>query len=226
MLEQGTDKVEIWDVTFPHPLVQAAVYEHVAPTSRVRLHRSAAELVDDAGAALRHRVAATTPPDAALAADLDAFARLEMRWGAWASAASALVEASRMSPEREQREQRLLRAIDAIVSAGDLLQASAFARDVARFEPGPLRDAALGYLAVLRGRVSEAESLLTRAGSEQTQRSTRIFWRSWPCDGPFTLWDDYAVRRSLNGAAVPWLWYPRTTRFAWKRRPFSDWGSA
>ncbi len=161
LLEQGTDKVEIWDVTFPHPLVQAAVYEHVGPTSRVRLHRSAAELVDDAGAALRHRVAATTPPDAELAADLDAFARLEMRWGAWASAASALVEASRMSPEREQREQRLLRAIDAIVSAGDLLQASAFARDVARFEPGPLRDAALGYLAVLRGRVAEAESLLS-----------------------------------------------------------------
>ena len=62
-----TDKIEIWDVTFPHPLVQAAVYENVAPTSRVRLHRAAAELLDDAGAALRHRVAAATPPDPELA---------------------------------------------------------------------------------------------------------------------------------------------------------------
>ena len=63
-----------------------------------------------------------------------------------------------MSQDREQREQRLLRAIDAIVSAGDLPQASAFTHDVGSFAPGPLRDAALGYLAVLRGRVAEAES--------------------------------------------------------------------
>jgi DNA-binding CsgD family transcriptional regulator len=160
-LLHSTAMTEIWDVTFPHPLVQAAVYEHVAPTSRVRLHRSAAELLDDTGAALRHRVAAATPPDPELADDLDAFARLRTSWGAWASAASALVEASRLSDDRELREQRLLRAIDAIVSAGDLPQASVFARDVGSFAPGPLRDAALGYLAVLRGRVAEAESLLT-----------------------------------------------------------------
>ena len=74
-LLQSTDKVDIWDVAFPHPLVQAAVYEHVSPTSRVRLHRAASELVDDPGAALRHRVAATTPPNGEIAAALDAFAR-------------------------------------------------------------------------------------------------------------------------------------------------------
>lgn len=165
-LLQGTGRTEIWEVTFPHPLVQAAVYEHVAPTTRVRLHRAAAELVEDKGAALRHRVAATTPPNSALAADLDDFARVEIRWGAWAGAASALVEASRMSAERRQREHRLLRAIDAIVSAGDLPQASAFTEQVSRFEPGPLRDAALGYLAVLQGRLGTAESLLT-AGWER-----------------------------------------------------------
>ena len=112
------------------------MYEHVAPTVRVRLHRAAAGLAEDAGAALRHRVAATTPPNAELAAALDAFARGEMRWGAWASAASALVEAGRMSVRRDEREERLLRAMDAIVSAGDLPQAFAFARDVARFESG------------------------------------------------------------------------------------------
>lgn len=169
-LLQSTDKVEIWDVTFPHPLVQAAVYEHVTPTNRVRLHRSAAELQDDPGAALRHRVAAATPPDSQLADSLDSFARLRMSWGAWASAATALVEASRLSQSREHRENRLLRAIDAIVSAGDLPQASAFARDVAAFTPGPLRDAALGYLAVLQGRASEAEQLLT-SGWERPERT-------------------------------------------------------
>jgi predicted ATPase len=82
-LLQGIDRMQIWDVTFPHPLVQAAVYEHVNPTRRVRLHRAAAALVEDAGTALRHRVAAATPPDGALAATLDDFARVEMQWGAW-----------------------------------------------------------------------------------------------------------------------------------------------
>jgi len=159
-LLKPTDEIAFWDVTFPHPLVQAAVYEHVPPRRRILLHSAAAALVDDPGGGLRHRVAATTPPDTQLAEDLDAFARLEMRWGAWASAASALVEASKMSNTRDDREQRMLRAIDAIVSAGDLVQASSFTRDVARFEPGPLRDAALGYLAILRGQVVEAEALL------------------------------------------------------------------
>jgi len=160
-LLHAVDKVDIRDVTFPHPLVQAAVYENVAPTRRARLHRAAAELLDDDGAALRHRVAAAFGPDPELAERLDAFARQRIGWGAWASAASALMEASRFSRDREQREQRLLRAIDAIVSAGDLPQASVFARDVDSFAPGPLRDAASGYLAVLRGRVGEAEDLLT-----------------------------------------------------------------
>jgi len=185
-LLHGIDRVQIWDVTFPHPLVQAAVYEHVNPTDRIRLHRAAAELVDDAGTALRHRVAAATPPDDDLAATLDEFASLEMRRGAWAGAASALVEASRMSVGRGDREQRLLRAIDAIVSAGDLPQAASFVQDVGRFEPGPLRDAALGHLAVLRGRVAEAEELLT-TGWE----------RADPTDGPH-FGALLALRRTLH----------------------------
>ena len=198
-LLQSTDKIDFWDVTFPHPLVQAAVYEHVSPTDRVRLHRIASQLVDDPGAALRHRVAATTPPDGELAAALDAFARREMRWGAWASAASALVEASRMSVERMQREERLLRGIDAIVSAGHLLQASAFTRDVARFEPGPLRDAALGYLAILQGRTAEAESLLT-AGWERADAGADPHLAALLA----LRWTLHSVGRLRGAAIVEW----------------------
>jgi DNA-binding CsgD family transcriptional regulator len=162
-LLKGPDQESIWEVMFPHPLVQAAVYEHVGPSRRLRLHRAAAHLVEDDGAALRHRVAATEPPDETLAEDLDAFARRESRRGAWASAAAASVEASRLSKDRQHREQRLLRAIDAIVSAGDLVQGSFFARDAAQFEAGPLRDSTLGYLAILQGRAAEAEALLQAA---------------------------------------------------------------
>jgi hypothetical protein len=170
-LLRGRDELTIWEVMFPHPLVQAAVYEHIGAAGRVRLHQAAARLIDDDGAALRHRVAATRPPDEQLARELDAFARRESKRGAWASAAAASVEASRLSASRGQREQRLLRAIDAIVSAGDLVQGSALARDAAQFESGPLRDATLGYLAVLRGRAADAETLL-HAGWDRCDSTT------------------------------------------------------
>ncbi len=111
------------NVGFAHPLVRAAIYEQLGPARRVQLHVRAAGLVDDEGAALRHRVLATAPPNPALADELEAFARREARAGAWAGAASTLLEASRMSADRERREQRLLRAVDAMIGAGDLIQA-------------------------------------------------------------------------------------------------------
>ncbi len=162
-LLQARDDVGVRDVVFPHPLVQAAVYGRLGPARRAGLHRSAAALVQEDRAALRHRVAAATPPDPDLAAELDAFAGRYAASGAWAGAASVLVEASQLSATREEREQRLLRAVDAMVSAGDLVQASSFARDVVGFAPGGMRDGTLGYLAVLRGRPTEAEHLLESA---------------------------------------------------------------
>src|SRR5205823_14879354 len=90
---------------------------------------------------------------------LVAFARREANAGAWASAASALVQGSRLSPTRALRESRLLRAVDAMVGAGDLEQAEAFAREIMAFPACAMRDAALGYLAVVRGRPREAENL-------------------------------------------------------------------
>ena len=151
------------DLTFPHPLVQAAVYGQMESFRRTRLHAGAAELMEDEGAALRHRVAATGTPNAQLAAELEAFGRREANAGAWASAASALVDASRLSPDRAAREACLLQAVDAMVGAGDLSQASTFAREIMGFPADAMRDAALGYLAVVRGRSSEAEHLLRRA---------------------------------------------------------------
>ena len=159
-LLQVREDFGIREVGFPHPLVQAAVYEQLGPLRRMQLHSAAAEFVEDEGALLRHRVLAATPPNTELAAELEAFARREAAVGAWASAAWALVEGSNLSPNREAREQRLLLAVDATVGAGDLHQAEIFARDVASFSRGAWRDAALGYLAILRGRRDEAEELL------------------------------------------------------------------
>ena len=150
-------------LAFTHPLVRAAVYEQLGPARRVRLHAAAVGLVGDEGAALRHRVLAASPPDPGLVADLDAFARRRASAGAWAAAAWALLEASRLSLDPHRREQWLLRAVDAMISAGDLVQAESFAREAAAFASGPLRNAALGYLAVLRGEPAEAQRLLRPA---------------------------------------------------------------
>jgi DNA-binding CsgD family transcriptional regulator len=161
------------DLTFPHPLVHAAVYGQMDSLRRARLHARAADLLEDEGATLRHRVASVGVPDAELSARLEAFAQRQANGGAWASAASAFVDASRLSPTRGLRESRLLQAVDAMVGAGDLTQASSFAREIMGFPAGAMRDAALGYLAVVRGRSTEAESLLARAWQRADPDSER-----------------------------------------------------
>jgi ATP/maltotriose-dependent transcriptional regulator MalT len=157
------DDTGVRRVAFFHPLVKTAVYELLGPAARIRLHAAAVRLVEDEHARLRHRVAAAIGPDTALVEDLDDFARRESSVGAWSGAAWALVEASQLSSNRKQREHRLLLAVDAVISAGDLYQAEAMARDVEAIVRGPLRDATMGYLAVLRGRAGAAANLLHAA---------------------------------------------------------------
>ncbi len=99
-LLQVREEFGIREVGFPHPLVQAAVYEQLGPLRRMQLHSAAAEFVEDEGALLRHRVLAATPPDPELATELEAFARREAAVGGWASAAWALVEGSNLSPDQ------------------------------------------------------------------------------------------------------------------------------
>ncbi|MDX3228321.1 helix-turn-helix transcriptional regulator [Streptomyces sp. ME19-01-6] len=151
-------------LSFPHPLVRAAVLTAIELTHRAELHRRAVAITDDQGRRLAHRVAATSKADAALAEELDRYAAGRAAAGEWATVADTLVRASRLSPGRTAREDRLLRAVDAMVGAGDVPQAAVFAAELESFPAGTLRDVVLGYLAILRGRPSEAETFLTRAG--------------------------------------------------------------
>ena len=187
LLNIPDESTGIRGVMFSHPLVQAAVYGQLGPARRVQLHSAAAELVEDPAAVLRHRVMATTPPDPSLAAELEAFARRKAGVGAWAGAAWALVEASRLSSDREQRERRLLKAVDAMIGAGDLIQAEAFAQEVVGFAPAAMGDATMGYLAVLRGRPGDAEKLLQAA------------WKYCDNTGDTTLGTAVAQRLALHG---------------------------
>ncbi|MGY1638130.1 LuxR C-terminal-related transcriptional regulator [Geodermatophilus sp. SYSU D00742] len=145
------------------PLVAAAVLTAMGPAAAARAHRRAAEVVEDPTRRLGHLVAATVGPDAALAGDLDELARRRSAAGAWAETATLLADASRLSEDRRSREDRLVRAVDALVGAGDSVGAAALVPEVESLRETPLRNAVLGYLAVVQGRAVEAEARLRRA---------------------------------------------------------------
>ncbi|MFE0423309.1 LuxR C-terminal-related transcriptional regulator [Streptomyces sp. NPDC058953] len=150
-------------LSFTRPLDRAAVLTGIELTRRAALHTRAARLTGDRGRRLNHRVAATTTTDDALAAELDAYAAERACAGEWSTVADALVRAGRLSTGRAAREDRLLRAVDAMIGAGDVPQATAFAAELESFPAGILRDVVLGYLALMRGRPAEADAFLTEA---------------------------------------------------------------
>ncbi|WP_326731518.1 helix-turn-helix transcriptional regulator [Streptomyces phaeochromogenes] len=150
-------------LSFSHPLVRAAVRTAIGLTRRAALHQRAAAITTDRGRQLAHQVAATTTAHGTLAAELDRYAAERASAGEWATVADILVRASRLSPGREDREDRLLRAVDAMIGAGDVPQATVFAGELESFPAGTLRDVVLGYLAIMRGRPAEADAFLSRA---------------------------------------------------------------
>ena len=150
-------------VRFPSRLVRAAVYTGLRPMRRQELHRRAAESAGDEGNRLLHRAAVTPFASAETADELDAFAVRQAKLGAWSEVADALVHASRLSPDESDRQRRLVRAVDALVGAGDLPQAIALSPAIESFPASGLRDAVLGYLAIQLGRPAEAEQFLSHA---------------------------------------------------------------
>ena len=142
-------------VAFPHPLVRSAVHDSLGVARRSALHTAAAALVDASpSAVLRHRVAAATVPDAALAADLEAVRRAGRRQRqAWPAATASLVEAARQSPARGRPA--AARAAGRHLDAAERRRGERGGRTAARspdFAPGAQRDSVLGALAMAAGR--------------------------------------------------------------------------
>ena len=162
-LLQVSEAQQPWSLSFPHPLVRAAVYDGLGPARRHALHLAAAQLVGDTAAALRHRVAAAVEPDERLAADLTGFADAEARRQAWQSAAAHLVDASRLSPDPDEARRRVLQAVVWTVLRGDASTAAGFRAELESFPPEPLREAVLGALATAADDPATAQRLLTGA---------------------------------------------------------------
>ena len=162
-LLQVSETQHPWLLSFPHPLVRAAVYDGLGPARRHALHLAAAALSTDAAAALRHRIAAATEPNEQLAADLTRFADSEARRQAWQSAAAHLVDASRLSPDPREARRRVLRAVLWTVLRGNAGTAASFRAEIESFPHEPLRDAVLGSLATAADDPVTADRLLARA---------------------------------------------------------------
>lgn len=144
-------------------MTAAAVLGSLGSAGLAEVHRAAAVLVEDPVARLGHLVAATPLPDSGLAGELDDLAGERARTGEWAAVAELLASAARLTSDAILREDRLSRAFDALVGSGDTLGAAAAVAEVESLRETPLRNAALGYLAIVRGRAAEAEGRLGRA---------------------------------------------------------------
>ena len=149
-------------VEFSHPLARAAVYDALPKARRSALNTAAADIVHDPVAAMRHRVEAATITNHALLADLEAHAHAEMSRGAWSSAVTSLIAASRLTSVPADRERLALEAIEAMLYSGDGAAARRLAEQTG-FAEGPRRDSVLAYLAAFADDVEAAERMLTRA---------------------------------------------------------------
>jgi len=150
-------------VEFAHPLVQAAVYHGLGPGERAALHTRAAALTGDVGRALRHRAAAASGADPALANDLRAFARAQAGRRAWSAAADASLSASRLSSETVEAERLFVDAFEFLMASGDLARAFTLADEAEAWDESARRCYVLGAQAFLAGRPAQGESLLAEA---------------------------------------------------------------
>lgn len=151
------------DLEVVDPMTAAAVRSLMGPAREAELHRRAAEHLSDDARRLLHAARALTVPDDDLARQLHGLAAFRAGEGAWAVAAELYQAASRTSVGAHDREERLLLAVDALVGAGDVPAASSYLAEVESLRETGMRNAVLGYLAILRGRRAEAQSRLERA---------------------------------------------------------------
>ncbi len=131
-------------VRFTHPLLAAAIYDSVPLPRRRALHRSLAGLVDDPEERARHLALGSEPPDIAIAAQLDAAAKLAEARGAPQAAAELIELALEMAPPdgTSSRADRLMNGATMHFEAGDLARAEELVQEVLATTLGGVRRAA------------------------------------------------------------------------------------
>ena len=107
-------------VRLRHPLLAAAVYGDALPAQRREAHRRLAITLTDVVERSRHLALATTDPDEAIAAELEASAKVAARRGAPGLGVFLAEHAARLTPADEEfARRRWLLAAALSISAGD-----------------------------------------------------------------------------------------------------------
>lgn len=155
------------ELRFVHPLTRAAIYHGTPLAERARIHRLAAVRLDETGdhpAALRHRAAAVTGTDDALAAEVAAHADAErVRPSGAATAASWYQVAARLTTDTATREDLVLRAVEALVLAGDAAGAQELVAALDAFSDSARKRYLSGALLMSDGQFSAAVRQLEHA---------------------------------------------------------------
>ncbi|MDT3443829.1 LuxR C-terminal-related transcriptional regulator [Pseudofrankia sp. BMG5.37] len=232
LLEEGLNGR---DVTFPHPLVQAAVYRQLGPARRVELHlRAAQHLAQDAPAvALRHRARAATGPDAALSDELARHGRANAGRGGWVSAAEQLDAAARLAPHSADRERFALEAVECQLLAGEVADPARLVARVRAFAPTAWRSYVLARLALNAGEFGECEALLRDAwqrcdqeaqpalGARVAGHLAALYGNEMRGDEQ-TRWADIALRLAPDQTATDMIRYLRHSGAGPIRRSAAD----
>jgi DNA-binding CsgD family transcriptional regulator len=177
--DQGFISVEQGRIRFAHPLFAAAIYGRADAPTRRRLHRRLARLVADPEERARHLALGARPPDAAVAAELDAAAELAGRRGASEAAAGLVELALGLTPPDDAAGQRrrLVAASRYWFNAGDLARAQTMLEQALASMPGGLlRGQALqllGEVHAMRSSFAEALGCASQALAEADDPALR-----------------------------------------------------
>ncbi|MBF8194573.1 helix-turn-helix transcriptional regulator [Nonomuraea sp. K274] len=157
------EEISTGELSFPCPLVRAAVYqEYLGPSRRAALHLRAATLAQDPAVALWHRGLGAVGPDRELAAELAGLGRRRASQGAWAEAVAHLAAATRLAPTAHERHRLVLEAAEARIIMGDA-HPSALLAQVSALPASAWRAYVLALLKLEAGRTHEAAALLEDA---------------------------------------------------------------
>ncbi|HEY4460982.1 MAG TPA: AAA family ATPase [Pseudonocardiaceae bacterium] len=173
----GLVTVALLTVTFRHPLVRTAIYQGSTFAERAAAHTALASvLTSDAMADRRawHRAAAATGPDESVARELELTAtRARQRLG-YATAATALAHAARLTVDQSAKARRLAAAATAAMDAGRAEAAVALAGQATELTDDAVAVAAMAsvraWAAIEEGAMRTAYDLLVSHADAITDR--------------------------------------------------------
>lgn len=140
----------------------------MAPSTRRLLHERAAESAPREDERLVHLAAASAGTDEVLAGRLADSAIVAERYGRWADAAQLHFGAARVLAPSPLRDDELLAGIDALASAGRVIEVLPWIDIGKNIAPSTLRETVLANVAIHRGQAAQADDLLSRAQAAPT----------------------------------------------------------